>query len=80
MKMFFGAPFELHPPTLSLSKLLALPKLFVLLSVLVLGVVFWTGFAWTAVQVGSFLSDDTASYVEGIDPVLPYYYFSELGG
>ena len=76
MKMFLGAPFELHLPTLSLSKLLALPKLFILLSILVLGVVFWSGFAWTVTHVGFLISDDPASYVEGIDPVLPYYYLA----
>lgn len=76
MNMFYDAPIELHLPALSLSKLLALPKLFVLLSILVLGVVFWSGFAWTAAQVGSLVSTDIASYVEGIDPVLPHYYFA----
>ena len=73
--MLFGAPFELHLPALSLDKLLALPKLFVLLSVLVLGVVAWSSMVWTASQVTSLFSDSTASYVEEVKPVMPDYYW-----
>ena len=74
--MFFGAPFELHLPAISLDKLLGLPKLFVLLSVLVLGVVVWSSMVWTASQVTSLISDyTTASYVEESKPVMPDYYW-----
>ena len=73
--MLFGAPFELHLPAPSLDKLLALPKLFVLLSVLVLGVVVWSSMVWTASQVTSLISDYTVSYVEEVKPLMPDYYW-----
>ena len=73
--MLFGTPFELHFPTLSVDKLLALPKLFVLLSVLVLGIVVWSSVVWTATQVTSLISDYTVSYVEEAKPVMPDYYW-----
>ena len=75
LTMFFSAPFALHLPALSLDKLLALPKLFVLLSILVLGVVVWSSMAWTASQVTSLISDYTASYMEEAKPVMPDYYY-----
>ena len=73
--MLFGTPFELHFPTLSVDKLLALPKLFVLLSVLVLGIVVWSSVVWTTTQVTSLISDYAVSYVEEAKPVMPDYYW-----
>lgn len=73
--LLFSSPFELQLPTLSLDKLLALPKLFVLLSVLVLGVVVWSSVVWTTTQITSLVSGYTASYVEEVKPVMPDYYW-----
>lgn len=74
MKMFPGAPITLFLPVVSVSKVLAIPKLFVLLSILVLGVVSWYCIAWMGTQFVFHIASDNAVFVEGMDPVLPEYY------
>lgn len=74
MKMFPGVPATLFPSYISLSQVSAVPKLFVLLTILVLGVVFWYCIAWMGTQVTSQVASYNAVFVEGMDPVPPEYY------
>lgn len=74
MKMFLGAPIELDAPDFSLPGLSVLFKLFVLLSILALGALFWGGAIWLGLQYEALLTSPLAIYVEGIDPVQPYYH------
>ena len=73
MKMFPGAPISLFP-IIPLPNISAIPKLFVLLTILVLGVVFWYSFAWMGTQMTFQVASYNAIFIEGIDPVLPEYY------
>ena len=74
MKMFLGAPIELDPPDFSLPGLSALSKLFVLFSILVLGALFWGSVIWLGLNIDALLTSSPAPYVEGIDPVQPYFH------
>ena len=74
MRMFLGAPIELEPPDISLPGLSVLVKLFVLVSILMLGALFWGGLAWLGLNFDSILTGSPAAYMEAIDPVQSYYY------
>ncbi|MDJ0958504.1 MAG: hypothetical protein QNI91_16680 [Arenicellales bacterium] len=74
MRMFLGAPIELDPPDISLPGLSVLIKLFVLVSILALGALFWGGLAWLGLNIDSILTGSPTAYMEAIDPVRSYYY------